>query len=315
MNKAIDPKQGRHDVATGGTLTLVSLEAMADAAMKASAPCPPEWARDPPLGHARVVLVLPNRRPAGEKAAPDTLKPEAKGPGALMDAAAALGMSTLQKMGKRFSIGSGARGGGPAPSPPPSPPNQRTHDYHRPSHEYMKLTDYGEQAKKGGERLLEWVAGGLTDAVSGLTEAPLPPQSRRHSHDRRHSHSPDRRHSHERRHSHGDGHHHSHHRHHRHHHRQPHASEVLHSLYGVSSVAFDGTDLSRKDDMPIAAELEETDLETGGAADAVASVTKHFEPPPADRNLEESVIVDVKAEQPLTSLDEATDVRIPSSLT
>ena len=313
MNKAIDPKQGRHDVATGGTLTLVSLEAMADAAMKASAPCPPEWARDPPLGHARVVLVLPNRRPAGEKAAPDTLKPEAKGPGALMDAAAALGMSTLQKMGKRFSIGSGARGGGPAPSPPPSPPNQRTHDYHRPSHEYMKLTDYGEQAKKGGERLLEWVAGGLTDAVSGLTEAPLPPQSRRHSHDRRHSHSPDRRHSHERRHSHGDGHHHSHHRHHRHHHRQPHASEVPHSLYGVSSVAFDGTDLSRKDDMPIAAELEETDLETGGAADAVASVTKHFEPPPADRNLEESAIVDVKVEQPLTSLDEATDVRILSS--
>ena len=44
-------------------LTLADLESLADAVVRASAPCPPEWARDAPLGHARVVLVNLGRRP------------------------------------------------------------------------------------------------------------------------------------------------------------------------------------------------------------------------------------------------------------
>ena len=150
---------GAHSQSGSEFVTLSGLEAMSDAATRASAPCPPEWGRDAPLGHARLTLVQPHQAQrdgrrmgatagAHRTSAQRTVWPddddvsdeeavELAPSSAVVGLAKVMGASALRRVGKALSFGRRSSRGGsrrgslagsvhspssPPASPPPSPP-------------------------------------------------------------------------------------------------------------------------------------------------------------------------------------------------
>ena len=131
----------------GGTLSLPALDALADSAGRACADCPPQWSRDPPLGHARLTLVVPSAGHSQSSPPRQALRSEHEDTGGAPRAvlrAMAHGVGRALSFTRRSTraVGSIAAGGGsrrgsvaddvpsPMPSPPPSPPLHDEDDAH-----------------------------------------------------------------------------------------------------------------------------------------------------------------------------------------